>query len=527
MADPQLSSPNGSSRGAAKSAPQPGETRKASLSVLVPVYNERFLVAESLTRLGVLRDSPHLSHIQIIVIDDGSTDGTERILKDLRDQPAFRSDERLEWVFLRHESNLGKGAALRAGIVGATNDITIVHDADLEYDPADIERIVGVCIENDADAVFGSRFAGGEVRRVLLFRHQLGNRLLTFLCNLVSNLNLTDTWTCYKAIRTSLLKSIPLESNDFRIEPELAIKLAKREARIFEIPISYYGRGYQEGKKINWRDGLLALAAIVRFALSDNVYCEDEYGSHILARLGRAPRFNLWMADTIRPFCGERTLEIGSGVGNLTRMLVPRLTFVASDINPLYLQTLHNLEFNRPYMAAAYCDVNDLSSYPATASGYDTVICLNVLEHVEDDRTALSNIKSVLAEHGKALILVPYGPWNYGTLDKILGHRRRYDRESLARLASESGFEIDTIIEFNRTGTIAWFLNGKLMRRQTFSLPQIWLLNLLTPLMRRVDRFLPLPPLSVIAVMVPRRDAEQAQARQRPVQAAEYAARFT
>ncbi len=366
-----------------------------------------------------------------------------------------------------------------------------------------------VYLETGADAVFGSRFGGGEVRRVLMFRHQMGNKLLTFLCNLVSNLNLTDIWTCYKAVRTSLLKSIPLESNDFRIEPELTIKLAKREARIFEVPISYYGRTYQEGKKINWLDGLRALWAIAQFALSDRVYCEDQYGSHILARLARAPRFNFWIADTIRPYCGERVLEIGSGVGSLSRMLVPRLSYVASDINPLYLQTLRNLQLNRPYLSGTYCDVNDVSSFPMSPGGYDTVVCVNVLEHVDNDRTALSNIKSVLSEEGRALILVPYGPWNYGTLDRILGHQRRYTRDSLACLADQCGFELSSMLEFNRFGTLAWWLNGKLMRRRSFGLLQIWVLNLLTPLLRRIDRFLPIPPLSLIAVMRRRVDASK------------------
>jgi 2-polyprenyl-3-methyl-5-hydroxy-6-metoxy-1,4-benzoquinol methylase len=310
-------------------------------------------------------------------------------------------------------------------------------------------------------------------------------------------------WTCYKAIRTSLLKSIPLESNDFRIEPELAIKLAKREARVFEIPINYYGRSYDEGKKINWRDGLRALGAIARFALTDRVFVEDEYGSQILGRLARARRFNRWIADTLKPFCGERVLEIGSGVGNLSRVLVPRTMYVASDINPLYLHTLRNFQVNRPYLAAAYCDVNDVSSFPAATAGYDTVICLNVLEHVEDDRAALQNIKQVLSPDGCALILVPNGPWNYGTLDPILGHHRRYSRESLEKLARDCGLRLASLIEFNRFGTIAWFVNGRLMKRRSFGLLQIWILNLLTPLIRRIDRFLPIAPLSLVAIMEP------------------------
>ena len=137
------------------------------------------------------------------------------------------------------------------------------------------------------------------------FRHELGNQLLTFLTNLVTNLNLTDMETCYKAVRTDLLRSIPIVSNDFRLEPELTIKLAKREARIFEVPISYSGRTYQEGKKIGWRDGLKALLAIVRFSLGDDVYIRDEHGSQMLGRLARAQRFNSWMADVIRPLPGR------------------------------------------------------------------------------------------------------------------------------------------------------------------------------------------------------------------------------
>jgi 2-polyprenyl-3-methyl-5-hydroxy-6-metoxy-1,4-benzoquinol methylase len=298
-----------------------------------------------------------------------------------------------------------------------------------------------------------------------------------------------------------LLKSIPLESNDFRIEPELTIKLAKRGARIFEVPINYFGRTYEEGKKINWRDGPRALWAILKFGLSDNIYQHDIYGSHILARLSRAQKFNVWMADTIRNDCGKRVLEIGSGVGNLTRKLIPRSRYVASDINPLYLQTLKVLTSNRPYMQANYCDVTNLSSFPHTGGGYDTVICLNVIEHVEDDRTALTNIKSVLAAKGMAIILVPQGQWNFGTLDQILGHQRRYTKATLAKLAQDCGFVIREIREFNRVGTPAWFLNGKVLRRRAFGLIQIWILDLLTPFFRVIDRFLPFPGLSLIAVL--------------------------
>jgi glycosyltransferase involved in cell wall biosynthesis len=500
-----------------------------SLSVLVPVYDEQHLVAASLARLELLEASPALERVQVIVVDDSSRDRTPEVLEGFARERGIRlaaaaphapraegsgpieaavrgggRSGKIDWLFLRHARNGGKGAAVRTALQHADCELAVSHDADLEYHPEDLLRIVKVFVEERADAVFGSRFAGGEARRVLLFGHELGNRLLTFLTNLVTNLNLTDMESCYKAARTELLRSIPIVSDDFRIEPELCIKLAKREARIFEIPIRYSGRTYEEGKKIGWRDGFRALGAILRFAVSDDVYAEDAYGSRILARLARAPRFNRWMADTIRPFCGNRILEIGSGTGNLTRQLVPRDRYVASDVNPLYLSTLANLTADRPYLSAHYTDVTQLASYPRLEGGFDTVVCLNVIEHVRDDRGSLENIRSVLAADGRAIVLVPYGPWNFGTLDEVLGHERRYTEEELRRVAAEAGFEVAALLRFNRVSSLPWYLNGRILRRRSFGLLQIKAVNWLTPLFRRIDRLLPLPPLSLIAVLQPR-----------------------
>jgi glycosyltransferase involved in cell wall biosynthesis/phospholipid N-methyltransferase len=494
-----------------------------SLSVLVPAYNEQYLVAVSLARLEALDSSPHLERIQIIVVDDCSNDGTAAELRTFATTRglAWRDDAapvdgtslvaegrvgKTDWVFLRHARNGGKGAAIRTALAHAQCAITVIHDSDLEYNPRDLERMVRVFLEEKADAVFGSRFAGGEVRRALLFRHELGNRLITFLTNCVTNLNLTDIETCYKAVRTDLLRSIPLVSNDFRLEPELAIKLAKRGARIFEVPISYAGRTYQEGKKINWRDGFGALSAIVRFGISDNLFNADEHGSHTLNRLSRAPRFNAWMGDVVRPHCGQRVLEIGAGTGNLTRELVPRELYYASDINPLYLDSLRGLTHSRPYLNVALTDVTKAETFPQVPGGFDTVVCLNVIEHVEDDRGALENIRRVLAANGRAVILVPHGPQIHGTLDEVLGHRRRYTPESLQQLAEQSGFSVRQTVLFNRTGWPAWWLNGKVLKRKTFGLGQIVALNTLTPVFRRIDERLPFPPLSIIAILEPRKE---------------------
>jgi glycosyltransferase involved in cell wall biosynthesis len=474
---------------------------KTSLSVLVPLYNEQYAVYASLNRLKVLDTSMLLERVEVIVVDDCSTDESPAVIEKFKKEQTGDPASKIEWIFLRHEKNGGKGQAVKTALERATCEISVIHDADLEYHPKDLLRIVKVFVEEAADAVYGSRFAGGEVRRVLLFRHELGNKFLSFLSNLATNLNLSDMETCYKAVRTELFKSIPIESNDFRIEPELTIKLAKRGARIFEVPINYSGRTYEEGKKITWRDGLRAVLAIVRFAFSDNIYQQDVHGSHVLGRLSRAPNFNIWMADTIRSYCGNRVLEIGSGVGNLTRKLIPRVKYVASDVNPLYLQTLEALSINRPYMKTTYCDVLDISSFPHIEEGYDTVICLNVIEHVEDDRGALANVRSVLAVGGTAIVLVPQGQWNFGTLDQALGHKRRYSKESLRALAEDGGFVVKDIFEFNRIGTPAWFMNGRILRRRVFGLFQIWMLDLLTPVFRVIDRLLPFPGLSLIAIL--------------------------
>jgi glycosyltransferase involved in cell wall biosynthesis len=471
-----------------------------TLSVLVPVYNEEYLVAVSLTRLMCLADSPALERVQIIVVDDGSSDHTSEVLAKFKESVQQAPLEKLHWQFIRHEKNSGKAAAIHSALSAATEELTVIHDADLEYHPEDLLKMVDVFVAEQADAVFGSRFLSSEYRRVLFFRHELGNRFLTLLCNVVSDLNLSDMETCYKMVRTTLLKSIPLTGEGFEIEPEITIKLAKRGARIFEVPIRYSGRTYQEGKKIGWRDGARAVSAILRFSWSDQIYVQDEYGSQILGRLNRAPKFTKWMADTVRPYVGQKVLEIGAGIGNLTAQLIPRSLYWASDINPLYLMYLENVGRNRPYMKVGFTDGENGETYPREQK-FDTVICLNVVEHLADDRGALMNIRSVLEDGGRAIILVPCGPKLFGSLDEVLGHHRRYTRQSLEAVSSAAGFELERMLEFNRVGVIAWWLNGRLLRRRTFGLWQIRVLNVLTPLFRMIDKALPLPPLSLIAVL--------------------------
>jgi glycosyltransferase involved in cell wall biosynthesis len=224
------------------------------LSVIVPAYNEAATI-ESLVRL--VREVP--LKIEVIAVNDASTDGTGPVLDRLL---AAGLVDRV----IHHEVNRGKGAALRTGIAAATGQVIVAQDADLEYDPRELPKLMEPIRAGQADAVFGSRFQGGP-RRVLFFWHAVGNRFLTLLSNMFTNLNLSDMETCYKMVRADLLKSLPLVTNRFGIEVELTARLAHAGARIWELPITYSGRTYAEGKKITWRDGVAALWYIVRFNL--------------------------------------------------------------------------------------------------------------------------------------------------------------------------------------------------------------------------------------------------------------------
>jgi glycosyltransferase involved in cell wall biosynthesis len=472
-----------------------------TLSIIVPVYNEQYLLQTSLTRLRTLGESSLLELVKVIVVDDGSTDGTPDAIAQFRNAiESEEADRKFSWIWLRHAKNRGKGAAIRTALMQVDTELVVVHDADLEYHPGDLLKMIEIFLREDADAVFGSRFMSGGYRRALFFRHELGNKLLTFLCDLVCDLNLTDMETCYKMVRANLLKSIPLESSTFDVEPELAIKLAKRGSRIFEVPISYSGRTYLEGKKINWKDGVRALWAILRYAASDRIYAADESGGEILERLNRAPRFTAWMAEVVRPYVGDRVLEVGAGTGNMSVHLMPRSIYWATDVNPHYLEYLVTLRDTRPYMRVAYTNAASAETFPRGQS-FDTVVCLNVVEHVEDDVGVLRNIRQALKQGGRAIILVPCGPWLYGSLDEVLGHFRRYTGVQLAEVAREAGFQVEKILKFNKTGVPAWWLNARVLRKKTFGLGQIRILNILTPVFRLLDSWLPLPPLSLIAIL--------------------------
>ena len=230
------------------------------VSVVIPVFNEMRTLEQVIKRVQAVPVEK-----EIILVDDYSNDGSRELVQSLGEQPNVRA--------VLHEYNQGKGAALRSGFAAAAGDVVLIQDADLEYDPNDYPKLLGPIVENDADVVYGSRFAGGETHRVLYFWHSMGNRFLTLLSNMMTNLNLTDMEVCYKVFRREIIQSIDLKENRFGFEPEVTARLARfrkpdgSRLKIFEVGISYAGRTYEEGKKIGWRDGVRAIWCIIRYNL--------------------------------------------------------------------------------------------------------------------------------------------------------------------------------------------------------------------------------------------------------------------
>src|SRR5215471_1689714 len=299
------------------------------LSILMPVYNERTVVERCIS-LVLAAPLPENMDRELIIVDDCSTDGTYSILERLA---AAHAEIRL----FRHSVNQGKGAAVRSAIQQASGDFSLIQDADLEYDPEEYPTLLKPLLDGRADAVFGSRYMAGVQTRVLLFWHSMINKTLTLVSNMFCNLNLTDMETCYKVFRTDLLKSIPIRSNRFGFEPEIVMKSAKRKLRIYEVPISYHGRTYEEGKKINWKDGLKALGVIFKYWVIDDLFAAP-YGRGVLNNLTGTPQYLSWVARTIRPHLGDEVLEVGAGIGNLTgRLMARRMLYVAAETDSLYL----------------------------------------------------------------------------------------------------------------------------------------------------------------------------------------------
>jgi glycosyltransferase involved in cell wall biosynthesis len=492
------------------------------LSVLMPVYNERKTLNDILDRVLAVQLPMEVTALEVVAVDDGSSDGTHEILL-----ARAKQDPRVRAIF--HEKNAGKGAAIRTAIREAQGDIGIFQDADLEYDPNEYGRLLRPILEKGADVVYGSRFASSEYRRVMFFWHSLGNHLLTLGSNMLNDLNLTDMETCYKMFRMSALKTIPIRSNGFGIEPEITAKVAKRRLTVYEVPISYAGRTYAEGKKIGLKDAFVAAWVMLKYKIVDDLY-EEHYGEAILRDMELATRFTQWLMTRLDGYLTGTVLEVGAGIGNNIRALLHKECVIATEPDPEYVHLLRNAFGGRRNVEVRQWDVT-LSSLqttdhrpqtteqnagstrlksnvygqttmvsPPSPLSVDSILCSNVLEHIENEQAALRNMHAVLKPGGRLVLVVPAGTWLHGSMDVVLGHYRRYSKKSLIALLSSRGFEVETVFSMNKPGVLGWWLNGKVWRRKTLGKFQMKLFNALVPAFKVVDPLLPWTGLSLVVV---------------------------
>lgn len=454
------------------------------LSVVMPCFNEQATVARVCKRV---LDSPFCG--ELIVVDDGSSDDTVVIVESLAD-PRIR--------LVRQPHNRGKGAAIRRGLSLVTRPFVVIQDADLEYDPADWAEMLGPLASGAADVVYGSRFAGGASHRVLYYWHSVGNRFLTTVSNMLTNLNLTDMETCYKMFRREVVHSLVIEEDRFGMEPEITAKIAAAGWRVFEVGISYDGRTYDEGKKIGWKDGVRAMyCMLVRYApwwsglrrrrARKLAIVRTETEAELLDSLDSlddATNYASWIHDQIAPHLGSSVIEVGAGHGTFTRILAEHRDVIALEPSPLSIERLRTAVEDHPRVTVVE---GDLSHLPPDVEA-DSAIFVNVLEHIADDHDALRSVGRALGAGGIVVVLAPALELLYSRFDAAVGHHRRYRRSELTALFDQCGYDVVSCRYVNAPGALAWLLYAKLLRQTpTRSGPALTYDRVVVPLIRRLE----------------------------------------
>lgn len=446
-------------------------------------FNELTTIKAVLERV---LESPYTS--EVVVIDDCSTDGTREVLEGL-DDPRVR-------VFFQ-PMNQGKGAALRRGFREATAPFVVIQDADLEYDPAEYASLVQPLLDGQADVVYGSRFHNSRPHRVLYYWHSVGNRFLTTVSNMFTNLNLTDMETCYKAFRRDVLDSVEIEEDRFGFEPEITAKVANAGYRVFEVGISYAGRTYAEGKKIGWRDGVHAFQCIIRYSrVGERLRgrrvrrpaaptAADIELAETLDNLDGAENYADWIHSLLAPHLGSRVLEVGAGHGLLTGRIAEAAEVTATDLSPRCAAVLRERFAGHPRVRVVEGGVDTALD---VGEGYDSAVLVNVLEHVFDDDAMLATLARKVRPGGAVLLWVPAFEALYSEFDREIGHWRRYRRRDIVAKSRRAGLEPMEVRYVNSVGALAWWLVAtRLGRRPTEGWTVRAYDRLVVPVLRRVE----------------------------------------
>ncbi|MFC1628675.1 glycosyltransferase [Gemmatimonadota bacterium] len=460
----------------------PSHPPEESLSVIVPSYNEAATLREAVHRLW---STSYPLKSEIILVDDGSSDASWEIASQLKEESP------LPFFLLRHERNRGKTAAIRTGLEAATGTLTLIYDADLEYDPGDIPALLAPILDGRADAVYGSRFLSPE-RRVLFFWHALGNRLVTTLANMFANLNLTDMETCFKVIRTATLKEMRLRSERFGYEPEVTVKLGRLGQRIYEIPIRYAGRSYEEGKKIGWKDAIRAMGTIVRAGLLETPVTSPESVTRFaLSRLGP---YYVELLKRIRPLPGDNILEVASGAGEIARHLSQGTRVLLTDPRNEETERLRITFSHRPNMEVIPWNpcAGPISSPPEQ---FDTVIAFHSMACFEDEGSALRSMTTHVKPEGRVVLLLPANPVLFGSIDRGLGRSRRFTRSAVCSLLDEAELHAEKMTQVNFVGAVGWWIGQLFSRSSKISPWQVRVFRLFMPLVR-LERWIT-PPIGL------------------------------
>jgi len=449
------------------------------LSVCIPVYNERFWLKPFWERLQStpIDRCENIDSVELILVDDGSSDGTSAILDTLCSRPfQFHCGRSAKIQLIHLEKNRGKGFAIRHAIQQSTGDVVLIQDADLEYFTSDYPALINPITRNVADAVFGTRFAG-HPRRVLGYWHSLMNRCLTLLANMLFNLDMTDMETASKVFRGEMVRAFRLTSARFGIEPEFASRLGRCGARLFEVPVGYSGRSFRQGKKIRPKDGLKALYQIFKFSLWDT----EPYEPAAMQRLTTIEKMSYLIYDPlIHKALGPlriknenlEILELSGGVGSLTETLLHYGNVVTAENSTYFLDKIRSRFPNHPGFGVKLWDASKDEVPKDWVGRFDCVVAFHLLEQIENDERALDRWRQCLKPDGILLTVVPHHPGLYSSLDKALGHRRRYDLNSLKAKLNRSGYEVSSHCLGNSMGALGWLWQGRIWRRTHFPLRQ-------------------------------------------------------